>query len=35
MAELKRDPKLLTALADVVTPGKVTASFWVRDLKKD
>ena len=33
-ALLKRKPELLEVIAGAVTPGKVTAAFWVREPKK-
>jgi hypothetical protein len=32
---LKSKPELLDVLAEVITPGTVTASFWIRDVKDD
>ena len=35
LAELKRNPELLEVIAEVIEPGQVTSSFWVRDVKKE
>jgi hypothetical protein len=34
LAHLKKKPTLIATLADVIVPGKMTARFWVRALKK-
>jgi hypothetical protein len=33
--ELKRNPELFSVLGEAITPGRVTASFWIRDTEGD
>jgi hypothetical protein len=34
LTHLKKKPKLIEKLADIIVPGKMTARFYVRDVKK-
>lgn len=34
LAYLKKKPSLIPKLADIIVPGKMTARFWVRPVKK-
>lgn len=34
LSYLKKKPKVIEKLADIIVPGKITARFWVRPVKK-
>jgi hypothetical protein len=34
LAELKKNPRVADLIAPAVQPGKITASFWIRDIKE-